>query len=158
MVCRRFEYISSRHATLPEAPATVRNCVHGVRSNSKCEPMTSISITARDRKMLSWILLLMGALATASGLFGVWLQGSFYRGGFPTAATFGEIRSAFTWPTALTTLGSLIVAGVLFASPITASWPPRRRLVVFICFGLFVLVTCAICGHLATARVAYILN
>lgn len=120
--------------------------------------MTSISITARDRKMLSWILLLIGALTTAGGLFGVWLQGLFYRGGFPTAATFGEVRSAFTWPTALTTLGSLIVAGVLFASSITASWSPRRRLVVFISFGVFVLLACAVCGHFATARVANILN
>ena len=120
--------------------------------------MTSISITVRDRKTLSWILLLIGALATVSGLFGVWLQGFFYRGGFPTAATFGEVRSTFTCPTALTTLGSLIVTGMLFASPITALWPPRRRLIVFICFSVLVLVTCAVSGHLATTRVARILN
>ena len=120
--------------------------------------MMPLSITARDRKILAWILLVIGALMTAGGLFGVWLQGLFYRGGFPTAATFGEVRSAFTWPTAVTTLGSLIVAGVLFSSSITATWTPRRRLVAFVCFGVFVLVACAVCGHLATARVAKILN
>jgi hypothetical protein len=50
------------------------------------------------------------------------------------------------------------VAGVLFASPITDSWTPRRRLIVFVSFGVFVLLACGICGHLATARVAGILN
>ena len=115
-------------------------------------------MTPRERKILAWSLLAVGALTTVGGLFGVWLQGAFYRGGFPTAATFGEVRSAFTWPTAFTAFGCLTVAGVLFASPITASWSPRRRLVVFMSFGVFVLLACAVCGHLATARVASILN
>jgi hypothetical protein len=120
--------------------------------------MMTFSMTARDRKILSWALLVMGALATLGGLSGVWLQGAFYRGGFPTPATFGEVRAAFTWPTAFTTFGCLTIAGVLFASPITASWSPHRRLVVFLAFGVFVLLACGVCGHLATARVAGILN
>ena len=120
--------------------------------------MDSITITPRDRKLLAWLVLIIGALLTAGGLVGVWLQGMFYERGFPTAATFGEVRSAFTWPTAFTTLGSLVVAGVLFSSPVTATWSVRRRLVVFVCFGLFVLVAAAVCGHLATSRVAKILN
>jgi hypothetical protein len=120
--------------------------------------MNTFPITPRDRKILAWIVLMLGALATIGGLFGVWLQGAFYRGGFPTAATFGEVRSAFTWPTAFTSFGCLTVAGVLFASPITAPWSLRRRLVVFLSFGVLVLLACGICGHLATARVADILN
>jgi hypothetical protein len=120
--------------------------------------MSSIAITPRDRKILAWIALVVGALITASGLVGVWLQGMFYERGFPRAATFGEVRSAFTWPTMFTTLGALIVTGVLLASPITAGWSPRRRLVVFLCFGAFVLAASAICGHLATNRVAKLLN
>lgn len=120
--------------------------------------MSSIVITPRHRKILAWIVLFVGALLTAGGLVGVWLQGMFYERGFPTAATFEEVRSAFTWPSAFTALGSLIVAGVLFTSPITAGWSSRQRLVGFICFGAFVLVAIAICGHFATSRVAKILN
>ena len=103
-------------------------------------------------------ILVIGALVTAKGLVGVWLQGMFYERGFPRAATFGEVRSAFTYPTMFVTLGALVVAGVLLSSSLTAGWSSRRRLVVFICFGAFVLVACATCGHLATSRVAKILN
>lgn len=116
------------------------------------------SITLRDRKIFAWIVFVVGALLTVSGLAGVWLQGKFYQGGFPVAATFGEVRSAFTWPTAFTTLGSLIIAGLLFASPITATWSSRRKLVTLICFGAFVLATAALLGHLAATRVGKILN
>ncbi len=120
--------------------------------------MRSVTITARDRKAVPWIILVFGALLTAGGLFGVWLQGTVYQDGFPTPATFGEVRFAFTGPTAVTTLGTLVVSGVLFSSSITAGWSPRRRLAVFVCFGVVVLLACAACGHLATARVAKILN
>jgi hypothetical protein len=120
--------------------------------------MTAFTITPRDRKAAPWIVLVIGALLTASGLFGVWLQGMVYQNGFPTPATFGEVRFAFTGPTAVTTLGSLIVSGVLFSSSITAAWSPRKRLALFVCFGVLVLAACALCGHLATARVARILN
>lgn len=117
-----------------------------------------ISISARDRRILAWIALVVGALLTAGGLFGVWLQGMFYEGGIRTAATFGEVRAAFTWPTMFTTLGTLMVSGVLLESPLTATWSSRGRLVAFICFGAFVLAASVICGHLATSRVAKILN
>ena len=120
--------------------------------------MDSITVTPRDRKVLACLALFIGALLTAGGLVGVWLQGMFYERGFPTAATFGEVRSAFTWPTTFTTLGSLVVAWAVFASSATAAWSARRRLVVFVCFGVFVLVAVAVCGHLATSRVAKILN
>ena len=120
--------------------------------------MDSITVTPRDRKVLAWLVLIAGALLTLGGLVGVWLQGMFYERGFPTAATFGEVRSAFTWPTAFTTSGSLIVAAALFSSSATAAWSARRRLVVFVCFAVFVLVAATVCGHLATSRVAKILN
>ena len=121
-------------------------------------PIMPLFLTARDRHIVAWILFFVGALMTAGGLLGVWVQGLFYEGGFPTPATFGEIRLAFTLPAAVTTLGSLMVGGVLFASSITASWSPRRRLLVFVCFGGLVLLGCAVCGHLAAARVERILN
>ena len=120
--------------------------------------MKMLSTNPGDRKVLAWILLLLGAVTTLVGLCGVWLQGAFYRGGFPTAATFGEVRSAFTCPAAFTAFGCLTVAGALFGSPITASWSQRQKLVVFLCFGVFVLVACGVCGHLASARVARMLN
>lgn len=120
--------------------------------------MTSVTITPRDRKVVPWIILVLGSFLTAGGLFGVWLQGMLYQDGFPTPATFGEVRLAFTGPAAVTTLGSFVVSGVLFSSSITAGWSPRRRLAVFVCFGVFVLLACVVCGHLATARVAKILN
>src|SRR5262245_3542783 len=120
--------------------------------------MDSSTITPRDRKVLAWLVLIIGALLTAGGLVGVWLQGMFYERGFPTAATFAEVRSAFTWPTAFTTLGGLVVAWALLSSSVTAAWPARRRLVVFVCFGVLVLVGSAVCGHLATSQVAKILN
>jgi hypothetical protein len=120
--------------------------------------LSMITMTPRDRRILAWIALVVGVLLTAGGLAGVWLQGMFYEGGFPTAATFEEVRSAFTWPTMFTTLGTMVVTGILLASPLTAPWSSRRRLVVFICFCAFVLATSAICGHLATKRVANILN
>jgi len=115
-------------------------------------------LTARDRKKFSWIALVGGVLLTAGGIFGIWVQGLFYQGGFPTPATFGEVRLAFTLPAAVTTLGSMVVSGVLFASSLTASWSQRKRLAVFIGFGVIVVLGCVICGHLATVRVAEILN
>jgi len=105
-----------------------------------------------------WFVSLVGIVLTAGGLFGVWLQGRFYEGGFPTAATVGEVRDAFTWPTAFTTAGSLVVAAVILASPLTSSWPMSRRYVAFVTFALLVLVACAICGHFAGSRVARILH
>ena len=115
-------------------------------------------ITARDRRILSWIVLSGGLLLTAGGIFGVWVQGLFYQGGFPTAATFGEVQMAFTLPVATTTLGSMLVSWVVFVSSCTASWSPRKRVGVFICFGFIVMLGCVVCGQLATARVATILN
>jgi hypothetical protein len=120
--------------------------------------MTPFTISARERKVVPWLILVAGGLVTAGGLLGVWLQGPFYQAGFPTAATFGAVRLAFTGPAAATTLGTFLVSGVVFASPITASWSSRRRLFVFVCFGVFVLLTCVVCGQLATARVAKLLN
>src|SRR6476646_6158486 len=101
--------------------------------------MSSIAITPRDRKVLAWVILLFGALLTAGGLTGVWLQGLFYEKGFPTAATVGEVRNAFTWPTLFTTLGAFTVAGILFGSPITLGWLSRRRWLVYVSFVVLVL-------------------
>jgi hypothetical protein len=105
-----------------------------------------------------WFVSLIGAVLTASGLFGIWLQGPFYEGGFRTAATVSEVRAAFTWPTAVTTAGSLVLAAIILASPLTSSWPTRRRYLAFISFGLFVLLACILCGHLAASRVAKLLH
>jgi hypothetical protein len=105
-----------------------------------------------------WFVLLLGLLLTASGLFGVWLQGWFYRGGFPTAATVGEVRGAFTWPAANTAAGSLFIAAVILASPLTASWTASRRLAVFVVFTVLVLAACFTCGYFAAGRVAKMLN
>ena len=105
-----------------------------------------------------WFVAVAGVVLTAGGLFGVWLQGWVYEGGFPTPATVGEVRAAFTLPAAVTTAGSLIVAAVLLASPLTATWTPTRRLGAFVCFAVLVLVACTVCGHLAGSRVAKILN
>jgi len=101
---------------------------------------------------------LIGSLLALSGLFGVWLQGSFYRGGFPTAATLGEVRGAFTWPAANTTAGSLFIAAVILASPFTASWTVKQRLSVFVVFAVSVIAVCFVCGYFAANRVANILN
>jgi hypothetical protein len=120
--------------------------------------MSSIVITPRDRKILAWIALLIGVLLTAGGLVGVWLQGLVYERGFPTPATVNEIRMAFTLPTAVTTSGSLIVAAVLLASPLTAAWTPTRRVSAVIGFTVLVLLACTVCGHLAGSRVVKILN
>ena len=122
------------------------------RSNQKNEGMTPIVVTPRDRKLLAWIVLIIGTLLTAGGLFGVWLQGVFFTVAFPAGANFGELRAAFVWPTLFTTLGSLVVTGALFASPLTSAWSPRRRLIVFVCFTAFVLLAATICGHFATSR------
>ncbi len=102
--------------------------------------------------------MLIGVLLTTGGLFGVWLQGLFYRGGFPTPATFGEVRAAFTWPAMFTALGSLMVAGVLLASSLTTAWSARRKLVALFVFAVFVVLGCVLCGHLAAVRVAGLLN
>lgn len=105
-----------------------------------------------------WFVSVVGAVLTASGLFGVWLQGPFFEHGVPTAATVGEVRAAFTWPTAVTTAGSLVIAAVILASPLTSSWTMSRRYVAFFIFALLVLVACGVCGHLAGSRVAGILR
>jgi hypothetical protein len=110
------------------------------------------------RKSAWWAVAVAGVVLTAVGLFGLWLQGAVYEKGFPTPATIGEIWVAFTLPTAVTTAGSLILAAVLLASPLTAAWTPTSRFGAFISFTVLVLVACAVCGHLAASRVANILN
>lgn len=105
-----------------------------------------------------WFVAVAGVVLTAGGVFGVWLQGWVYEGGFPTPATVGEVRAAFTLPAAVTTAGSLIVTAVLLVSPLTAAWTPTRRLSSFVCFGVVVLAACTVCGYLAGSRVAKILN
>lgn len=117
-----------------------------------------ISITPRDTKFIAWISLVLGAFATVAGIAGIWLQGSFYRGGFPTAATFSEVSSAFTWPAGFTAFGCMTVAAVLLSSSATSSWSSRRRMSVFLVFGVTVLIACAVSGHLAAMRVATILR
>ncbi len=79
-------------------------------------------------------------------------------GGIPVAATIGEVRAAFSWPTAFTTAGSLVVAAVILASPLTSLWPTSRRYIAFATFALLVLATCTVCGHYAGSRVASILR
>lgn len=112
-----------------------------------------------DKNKGAWLFVsAVGLLLTAGGLFGVWLQGRFYEGGFPTAATVSEVRDAFTWPTAFTMAGSLVVAAVILASPLTASWTASRRLVGLVVFALLVLAACFVCGYFAGGRVAKILN
>lgn len=112
-----------------------------------------------DTNKGAWLFVaLIGLLLMAGGLFGVWLQGRFYEGGFPTAATIGEVRDAFTWPTAFTSAGSLILAAVILVSPLTVTWSVKRRLSVLGLFALFVLVACFIAGHFAAGHVAKILN
>ena len=120
--------------------------------------MSTPNIKPRDWKVPAWLVLVVGVLLTIAGLVGVWLQGMFYARGFPVAATFGEVRAAFTWPTMITVLGTLIVTGVLFASPVSAAWSFQRRVAVFISFGVIVVIASAACGHLAAVRVAKILN
>jgi hypothetical protein len=109
-------------------------------------------------KSIWWSVLLIGLVLTGGGLFGVWIQGAFYHGGFPTAATLDEVRNAFTLPTALTTGGALIVSSIILASPLTASWHVHRRLTILVCFGVLLLVACGVCGCLASNRVAPILK
>lgn len=118
----------------------------------------AIVVTPRDKKLLAWIVLILGVILTSGGLFGVWLQGLIYKNGFPTPATVNEVRLAFTLPAAVTTAGSLIVASSILESSLTKSWTTTRRTVVFVSFAVFVLIVCAICGHLAGSRVATILN
>jgi hypothetical protein len=120
--------------------------------------MGSLLITARDRRAVPWIVLSIGLLVTAGGMCGVWVQGLFYQGGFPTAATPGVVRDAFTWPTLFTTLGTMIVSGILLAGPLGPHWSHRRRVGAFLCFSALVLITVSVCGHLAMRRVAAILN
>jgi hypothetical protein len=104
------------------------------------------------------LVALVGLLLTAGGLFGVWLQGSFYESGFPTSATVDEVRAAFTWPTAFTTAGSLVLAVIILASPLTAPWTAKRRFVWFGVLAFLVLAACFVCGYLASHRVAKILH
>lgn len=120
--------------------------------------MAPIVITPRDRKLLAWIVLTMGVILTAGGLFGVWFQGVVYEKGFPTPATVGEVRAAFTLPAAVMTAGSLLVATIILASPLTDLWTRTRRIAALVSFAVFVLVACTICGHLAGSRIAKILN
>jgi len=109
-------------------------------------------------KAVWWFVLSIGVVLTVGGLFGVWLQGAFYHGGFPTAATVDEVRNAFTFPTAVTSSGSLIISSVILASPFTASWHVHRRLTILVCFGVLLLVACGVCGYVASGRVAPILK
>jgi hypothetical protein len=112
-----------------------------------------------DTNRGAWVFVtVIGSLLALSGLCGVWLQGLFYRGGFPTAATLGEVRGAFTWPAANTTAGSLFIAVVILASPFTESWTVKRRLSVFVVFAVSVITACFVCGYMAANRVANILN
>jgi len=97
-----------------------------------------------------WLILLTGVGMTLAGLFGVWLQGPFYNGGFPTAATFDEIHVAFTWPTAFTACGGMLLTTVILVSPFTRAWNQRGRFVVLAVFVFLLLLACHIAGLLAT--------
>jgi hypothetical protein len=81
--------------------------------------MTPFTISARERKIVPWLILATGVLVTAGALLGVWLQGPFYLAGFPTPTTFGEVRLAFT--AAAMTLGTFLVSRVLFARTFPSS-------------------------------------
>lgn len=120
--------------------------------------MTTLSLSARDRRVIPWLVFAIGLLVTSGGMLGVWVQGPFYERGFPTAATPEEVRQAFTWPTLFTTTGSMIASAILLAAPLGPSWSPRRRTASFICFAVFVVVTTLVCGHLAMRRVAGIVH
>ena len=120
--------------------------------------MTTLSLSARDRSIISWLIFAIGILVTLGGMLGVWIQGPFYERGFPTAATPEEVRQAFTWPTLFTTTGSMIASAILLAAPLGPSWSPRRRTVLFLSLATFVVLATLVCGHLAMRRVAGILN
>ena len=101
---------------------------------------------------------LAGFLLTAGGLLGVWLQGCFYEGGFPTAATLGEVRTAFMGPTIFTTSGALVSSAVILTGPFSASWTLKRQLFGLALFAAVVLAAAMVCGHLAGSRVVHNLN
>jgi hypothetical protein len=120
--------------------------------------MMAPEIKASDRRLLAGIGLALGILLTIVGWVGIYLQGSLYKGGFPTAATGDEVRYAFTLPTAVTALGCWVVGGTLLSSPLTANWPPRRKLAAFALYGIVMAIGCALSGHWASQVVAPILN
>ncbi|MCB1128594.1 MAG: hypothetical protein KDM81_19010 [Verrucomicrobiae bacterium] len=113
--------------------------------------MDKLIITERDRVVVAWLVLLFGALLTAGGLLGVWIQEPLQ---LPTPLTFGEVWFFFSAPAALVSSGTVVVSALIFCSPITAAWPIWRRLVVIVCFGLLVVAGCCLCGYLATERIA----
>ena len=94
-----------------------------------------------------WLAAAFGVVLTAGGLFGVSLQGALEPDG-----PLNELRLAFILPTAVTTSGSLMIAAVLLASPLTSAWTLARRLLALFCFAVLVLITCTVCGYLAVSR------
>ncbi len=115
-------------------------------------------LKASDRRLLAGIGLVLGFLLTIAGWVGIYLQGSTYKGGFPIAATFDEVRLAFTLPTVVTASGCWVVCGVLLASPLSAHWPPRRKFAAFAIYGIVQAGGCALSGHWAAQIVAPVLN
>lgn len=100
----------------------------------------------------------IGVAVTALGLFGVWFQGVFYENSMLKGPTVEEVRAAFTWPTACTTAGGIICTAGLLASPMTSSWPMSKRLVTLIVFAGIVILTCVLCGFIASNRLQHLLT
>ena len=95
--------------------------------------------------------LVLGGLLLLGGIFGIWLQGPFYRAwGYLIPEDF---RLAFVLPSATTAAGCLILAPVILCSPLTSKWTPFRRANSYIGGFLGGLVLCTIAGAVAAAGI-----
>jgi hypothetical protein len=109
-----------------------------------------------QQAQVSILSLVCGTVLVLGGVVGIFCQGPFWASGVVAAMNPDENALALGLPAGVSLAGALLLSYVILASPLTAHWPPRKRVVVFVVFGSFVLVACGLAawfaGHVVSRK------
>ena len=112
------------------------------------------AISEKDQRIVAWIALILGVLATAAGVFGIWMQGrGMYEGTslreVYDSLCFSEVYLSMCLAPLVTCIGALLISWVILASKLTANLSAVKKNSWFVTFAVILLA-----GILWSSRIA----
>jgi hypothetical protein len=113
-----------------------------------------LAISEKDQRVVAWIALILGALASAAGVFGIWMQGIGMYAGIPLHLVydnlcFSEVYLSMFLAPLVTCTGAMLISWVILASKLTANLSAAKRNMWFALFAVMLLA-----GILWSSRIA----
>ena len=101
--------------------------------------------TESAQRQIAWLVLACGFAATGFGLFGIWLQGSFWDIStnylvMADQLLHSEVVESFCLPAIVTSAGGLTVTWVILASKLTEKFSSKQKNLTFLVFAFIYVV------------------